>query len=263
MTGWCPAGAGRRAPATPGRAGCWPIRRTGSDGPRRRGVGRARVAGMPDHRGVAALAGDAQPALAVVQGQLCVGVVDAIEAAAHAELALLLALGEVGELVQVAGAGQPLDAAGLGVIHRQVAVQGAGDLHRGLAAVFGDQLDVQAVGVGLDDRPRHQLGVQALQWREVQLDAFLVLVHGVEAPVGLARRAVHRTGAVLGLVGGVLVGEPRPAQRNAAADGAGQRLGRGRDPQPAAGHQGFLALIRAGSAGARSRVFGRVRERRR
>ena len=112
------------------------------------------VTWLPDHRGVAALAGDTQAALPIVQGELGVAVVDAVHGAAYPELALLFALGEAGQLVQVAGADQPLEAAGSGVGYRQVAVQGAADLHRGLAHVFGDQLHVQTSGVGLDHHPR-------------------------------------------------------------------------------------------------------------
>src|SRR5690554_1576212 len=85
----------------------------------------------------------------------------------------------------------------------------------------------------------------------MQLHPLLMLVHGVQAPVGVACGAVEGTAVVLALVGIVVVGEPGPAERDAAADRAGQRLGPGRHPEPA------VAVIAGWARALSGRGFGR------
>ena len=75
------------------------------------GVIGQRAVGVPDHRRVAALLGDAQASRAIVENRLAVGLVDAIDRPADAQLALLDVLGEALELIEIACAGQALDTA--------------------------------------------------------------------------------------------------------------------------------------------------------
>ncbi len=123
VTGSCPAGAGHRAPARPDRAGCWPIRRTKSavrpPARYRRVVCRPDSIPPPSRCPGGRCAGAAGRRRAM-SPRCCV---DTVDAAAHAEFALLLALGEVLELVEVAGACQAFDTAGEGIVYRQIAVQ--------------------------------------------------------------------------------------------------------------------------------------------
>ena len=72
--------------------------------------------------------------------------------------------------------------------------------------------------------------MQTLFRREMDLDAFGVVVNGVQTPHGVAGKPMEGAVTLGAFVSVALVGKPGPAKRNAATNRARQRLRRWRYP---------------------------------